>query len=182
MLDFDEINSLVLEKIDGAETQDDVVDGVLDILISAYLLGAEAVEDMLDYRLDTNKDLSLMNEVIYKPIEGKTFEDRVREYAENGSIAEIQVVATTEAHRIFSTSADNTALAIEKDSKREVGKGWQTMADNAVRETHNYLEDKIVPLDEKFYTYDGDSAYYPGGFEKAENNIGCRCWLEYRFI
>jgi hypothetical protein len=51
--------------------------------------------------------------------------------------------------------------------------------DNRVRDTHFYLEGMTVDINDKFYTYDGDSAYRPGGFEKAENNCGCRCLLMY---
>ena len=56
-------------------------------------------------------------------------------------------------------------------------KQWQTMRDGRVRDTHSYLQSAMVNLDDKFYTFDGDSALYPGGFELPENNVNCRCWI-----
>jgi hypothetical protein len=52
------------------------------------------------------------------------------------------------------------------------------MQDDRVRDTHDYLEGMVVPFSSRFYTYDGDSADYPGGFTLPENNIGCRCVVE----
>lgn len=40
--------------------------------------------------------------------------------------------------------------------------------DNLVRETHKYLEGQSVPLEEEFFTYDGDHAPYPGVHEGRE--------------
>ena len=56
-----------------------------------------------------------------------------------------------------------------------VTKTWFTMRDEVVRDTHNYLESQSIPLEEEFFTYDGDHAPYPGQFTKAENNVNCRC-------
>jgi uncharacterized protein with gpF-like domain len=57
-------------------------------------------------------------------------------------------------------------------------KRWRTMNDDRVRDTHDYLEGMVVPFSERFYSYDGDSAEYPGGFALPENNINCRCVVE----
>ena len=58
-----------------------------------------------------------------------------------------------------------------------VTKTWGTMLDESVRETHSYLESVSVPLEEEFFTFDGDHAPYPGLFQKAENNVNCRCFV-----
>lgn len=179
MLDFDELNSLVSEKYEEAETQDDLVDEALDILINIYLMGAEAVEDMLDYQLDMGKSISDMQNTIYLPIEGKTFEDRIREYAEVGDLPAIQKVMATEGHRIYNASSNNMAEAIANDSGRNVGKKWVTMKDDRVRDTHDYLDGMVVPLNEKFYTYNNNATYYPGQFGIAEEDINCRCAISY---
>ena len=63
---------------------------------------------------------------------------------------------------------------------RVVEKVWATMEDERVRTTHEFLDGVGVPLDTLFFTIDGDSARYPGDFTKAENNCGCRCWLNFR--
>lgn len=59
-----------------------------------------------------------------------------------------------------------------------LSKTWVTMLDEKVRDTHQYLEGMTVPLDDEFYTYDGDHAQAPGGFTAAQNNCGCRCMLD----
>ena len=56
------------------------------------------------------------------------------------------------------------------------------MMDDKVRDTHSYLQSKKVPIGEEFFTYDGDSALYPGGFKSAENNVNCRCFLTYSLV
>ena len=179
MLDFDEINALV--QVAFNDPDEDMTEVVTDILINAFLEGIRAVEDMLDYSLDMGNDLTSMRNILYTKIDGKTFEDRVKEYTESGDLEAIKTVAETESHRVFEASAYGTAKAIEIDSGRKVGKKWNTRQDGLVRETHVYLEGDVVGLDEKFFTYDGDSAYYAGGFEKAENNCGCRCNITYVF-
>lgn len=63
---------------------------------------------------------------------------------------------------------------------RVVEKVWATMEDERVRTTHEFLDGVGVPLDTLFFTIDNDSARYPGDFTKAENNVNCRCWLNYR--
>ena len=65
------------------------------------------------------------------------------------------------------------------ETGRDVYKTWQTMQDDRVRETHDYLEGMTIPLKEKFKTLDMDEADAPGGFTLPENNVNCRCWLSY---
>jgi hypothetical protein len=55
------------------------------------------------------------------------------------------------------------------------------MDDDRVRDTHMFLEGVEVPMGERFYTFDGDSAMIPGDFALPENNINCRCTLSYTF-
>ena len=83
-------------------------------------------------------------------------------------------IIDTEAHRDY-----NTAIY---DAGKESGiqglkKRWMTMMDGKVRDTHSYLQGMAVGLDDRFYTFDGDSALAPGGFELPENNVNCRCWI-----
>lgn len=59
-----------------------------------------------------------------------------------------------------------------------LAKTWVTMLDEKVRDTHQYLEGMTIPLDDEFYTYDGDHAQAPGGFTAAQNNVNCRCQLD----
>ena len=80
-------------------------------------------------------------------------------------------IIDTEAHRDYSTGSFDAA----KKSGKQVMKHWNTMLDDRVRDTHQYLEGVAVELDDLFYTFDGDSALFPGGFMLPQNNINCRC-------
>lgn len=83
-------------------------------------------------------------------------------------------IAETETHRDSNEAALETAI-----NGGATTKTWLTMADDRVRDTHIYLENVTVGIDEDFYTYDGDHAPAPGLFSLPENNINCRCELMY---
>lgn len=122
-------------------------------------------------------------ETIYKPIAGETFEERIDRRLREGALdsGTLGRILETDYHRCEETGAYNTAKGYGKASGREPYKIWRTMQDNRVRETHWYIDDTEVPLDNRFYTFDGDSARFPGDFELVENNANCRCWLSYTF-
>ena len=105
-------------------------------------------------------------------IKEKTFRDRIQEQLDADSLDGILCIINTESHRDYNTAVYEAG----KESRRDgLKKQWATMMDDKVRDTHSYLEGVVVGIDDLFYTYDGDSAYAPGGFEKAENNANCRC-------
>ena len=79
---------------------------------------------------------------------------------------------------MYNTGAYDVASEMEKQGYT-MSKVWVTMGDEKVRSTHEYIDGMAVPLDEAFFTYDGDSAMFPGGFADPSNNVNCRCWLEY---
>lgn len=178
LLPIDKLNTLesYLEKIvtfPGVNyDEDEIVDSVLDLLIISYANGYDATNEMLD--IVQKPDADKMRETIYKDIAGKNWEQRVRGYLEQGDLDGVLKVADTEFHRIY----NQAVLTSAQESGRSVSKMWSTMMDDKVRETHDYLESVIVPLNEKFYTFDGDSAMFPGDFELPENNCGCRCVIE----
>lgn len=184
LLPFDELNALRAKlgtatdfngKVRYNYRREDILDDILDLLLLAYYNGTVAVNEQLN--TDYKPDVRQAERSINKPIEGKTWKDRVEEYLDNeGTAEEIYRVAETESHRVYNESGYQTAISGGKAS----GKRWVTMNDEKVRNTHQYLENAFVPLDAKFYTYDGDSAYYPGGFALPENNINCRCLIEYK--
>ena len=156
--------------------RDDRIDEILDMLIMAYVFGTE----------DANEELTVTEEVItdemhravWKKIADKNWEDRVREYFDDpdGTVDEIMRVVETDTNRIYSDAVLNVG---EKVSRRgvPVSKTWNTMQDDRVRATHEYIESVTVPIEKRFYTYDGDSARYPGDFADPQNNCGCRCYI-----
>lgn len=173
MLPFDEINRMSRETISTESSVTETEDFVEDILLMAYALGYEEITDLLG--ITDEADPQKIYAVLDKDIAGKTYRDRIREYVGTGSIEDIYRVIETESHRVYETAKYDTAV----ESGRPLMKRWDTMLDDRVRDTHSYIEGMSVPLDAKFYTFDGDSALFPGGFELASNNVNCRCSITY---
>jgi hypothetical protein len=176
---------------------DDRIDEILDMLLMQYIYGNEDANEMLGisvdwsrtgttetahtlgtepYRIDTDR----MERVVDAVVADKTWKDRVREWygSENGTVDDIVRIIETESHRVYNDSILDVGEQAEADTGG-VSKTWFTVGDDRVRETHEYLEGETVPVNERFYTFDGDSAMYPGGFALPQNNINCRCaiWL-----
>ena len=175
-----------------------IIDEILEMLIMAYMYGNEAANTML-YGSDVidqiapeqegpnrviDIDTDDMNRAVFKIIAGKDWEQRVSEYLddENGTVDDIIRVVDTDMNRIYNDSILNVGERAEDEELEDGGtvkptvmKTWQTMLDDRVRDTHDYLEGTSVPVNRRFYTFDGDSAMYPGGFELPQNNINCRC-------
>ena len=106
-------------------------------------------------------------------IDGETYRDRIVQQLDEDSLAGVLRIIETEAHRDYNTGVYDAG----KESGVEVRKTWATMMDERVRDTHSYLEGMTVGFDDKFYTYDGDSARFPGDFSLPENNVNCRCGI-----
>lgn len=163
--------------------EEEIIEMILDILRMAYIRGMVAAADELHF---TETDYYITNweewekNVILKKFDNKTVVDRLRDYIHVYDIYRIATVIDTEYHRDFNTGKYDMAEHVDKQSVTRVKKVYRTMMDERVRDTHDYLEGKEVGIDEKFYTYDGDSARFPGDFTLAENNINCRCYVEYK--
>lgn len=92
-LPFDELNSLgtlILENAvettaDGVKklNADKCCDIILDYLIYCYVMGVDNANEMLFTSFVPQTEE--MNRVIYERVEGKNFEERVREYAEQSA-------------------------------------------------------------------------------------------------
>ena len=100
--------------------------------------------------------------------------DRIREQLDEDSLDGILRIIDTEAHRDYNTAVVDAGV---RSGEPSLKKQWNTMMDNRVRDEHQYLEGSVVGIDDYFYTYDGDYALAPGGFETPENNVNCRCWI-----
>ena len=179
LLPFDELNNLRTE-IEGRAyiengvlkfPKDDCIDLVLDALILAYVYGVDYANETLG--TDIPPVSERMTETIYKKIADKDFAERVGEYAEQGKLEELMRVAETEMTRDFNGGVLDTG-----ETGGAKYKTWETMLDDRVRDTHFYLQSTKIPIEEKFFTFDGDSAMHPGDFARAENNCNCRCILK----
>lgn len=165
------------EDLPKAERKKKIADEVLEVLILAYVYGYRRVDE------EGRPDTDAMYEAIYLLIDGETYSDRISKHIENGdmSVEVLQRIIETEYHRVEETGAFDSAKEYERKTGKTAYKKWGTMKDDRVRETHFYLEGTEVLLTGRFYTYDGDSARFPGDFSKPENVINCRCYLSYTF-
>lgn len=179
---LDELNVLTAAsyKLAGGENitarVDQIVDDVLSFLIHAYTLGMEHASLMLAYELSV--DLDSMEDAIFLVIEGKTFADRVADHVIADDLSGLRVLVESEFHRVYNAAVQDGGEDFVDNGDFGATKSWITVKDNKVRETHTYLEGQSIPVEEEFFTFDGDHAPYPGGFTKAENNVNCRCIVQ----
>ena len=152
-------------------------DDFLDFLIEAYLMGCQDAGEMLGFYEETGSDR--MHEVIYRHIAGETFVDRIRKHVDNDDLPALRVLAESEFHRVYNAALVDEAQLFADETGSLVIKKWHTMQDPNVRETHDFIGGVEKPLDEEFYTFDGDHAMEPGDFILPENNVNCRCWLTF---
>ena len=134
----------------------------------AYVFGTDDVSKSLgeDIKPDTDK----MSDSVYKKIAGEDWRERIQKATTK---EEIERIFVTESHRVFSDGQWDSA---EGRAKYKI---WHTQEDDKVRDTHWYIDNLKVGIGEYFNTIDGDRALRPYGFDFAENNINCRCYLEY---
>ena len=81
-------------------------------------------------------------------------------------------IIDTEAHRDYNTGVYDAG---NESGEEGLMKEWRTRLDDKVRDAHAYLEGVKVGLNDRFYTYDGPSALYPGGFGDPALDCNCRC-------
>ena len=186
ILPVDEINALEEKlkphfeddgkgRIKSKQDAEDIIDELEDLFLLAYADGATATNTELGASVMPPVDV--VDAAVYAAVAGETWRDRVMGYYENGgSLYDIRRIAETDATRIYNQGAVDAVVA--NGLQGSTSKRWRTMMDDRVRDTHDYLEGMVVPFSERFYTYDGDSAEFPGGFNLPENNIGCRCVVE----
>ena len=180
----------------------DRIDEILEMLIMAYMFGNESANTMLfgpdivdtidpdEPNRPVRIDVDDMNKSVFKDIAGKDWEQRVSEYydSDSGTVDDVIRVVDTDMNRIYNDSVLDVgekanAGRVEwsnedlpaPDTKDRVMKTWVTMADDRVRDQHQYLEGMTIPVNRRFYTYTGDSARYPGDFSDPNNNCNCRC-------
>lgn len=178
ILPFDELNrfeATLRERFaDGKlakEDEEDIIDEMLDLFLLAYAMGNSVTNENLSS--DYAPSVDDVMKVVDAKVAGKTWRERVEDYfANGGTVDDLVRIAETETHRDANTAALDTAKKAGAKNKT-----WVTMADERVRDTHQYLEGMTVGINEDFYTYDGDHAPAPGLFELPENSINCRCEL-----
>lgn len=170
LLRLDELNSLQsdIERYLGNKSK--ITDLMLDWLALAYADGKTDVEDQL--RGETDIPVGRIQEVIYAEVGGKTAFERLEDDLD--SIEDLFLLFENERQRVYNTAGHDTAENLGAKYKT-----WHTMLDNRVRDSHEYLEGMVKPMNEPFYTYNGNSAMYPRSFGEASEDINCRCYVTY---
>jgi len=189
LMPFDELNifkGMVTEYktepltlFEKEKKREEILDYIEWLLIESYVYGN--VQSMQDLGILDRDPKDIVNEdrlreVVDKPIADKTYHDRIIEYldAEDSTVEDFMRVAETDSTRVYNTGVVDGGKA---SGVKGVQKQWITMEDERVRSTHEYLQNMVVPLDEDFYTYDGDHAPAPGLFSDPANVVNCRCTL-----
>lgn len=141
---------------------------VMDVVYAYGWKDAEEIVGIVPFRDDLN------DKAVNLEIEGETWKARVQRQVEEHSVSGILKIIDTEAQRDYNTGVLNAG---QESGVPDLKKQWNTMLDDRVRDTHDYLEGTVVGINDLFYTYDDDAAYAPGGFGDPSNNINCRCWI-----
>ena len=160
-------------KIASKQDAEDIIDELLDLFLLATANGMEVVN--ADLGSDVVLPLNIALDIVDERIDGKTWRDRVMDYYQNGGNEfDIRRIAETETHRDANAAAYHTAAKAGATTKT-----WNTMMDDRVRDTHQYLQGVSAPMDGSFYSFRGGSTLYPGQWGIAEEDVNCRCWLTY---
>lgn len=152
---------------------EDIIDDLLDILFLSIANGVISINDAFgaDYVPDAEK----IEGILYKKIDGKTWEERVRDWYENGGTsADIVRIAETESHRVGNEIAFEAAKAVGAKSKT-----WICMMLPTSRDSHVYLHETTVGIEDYFYSYRGGKTLFPGQFGEAEEDVNCLCELKF---
>ncbi|MBP5270260.1 MAG: hypothetical protein ILO42_04800 [Clostridia bacterium] len=176
---FDELNVLAGRIDVDTVTVDEAQRRVESLLEEAYLLGYFDCGYELGDSPERVADRSKMSKLLTVKFDGLDTDDRVAECVIDRDKARFQKVLETEWHRLYNGGGNDRAEEVEEEEDARIYKIWRTMRDLRVRDTHSPLEGVRVPLKSLFYTWDGDEAYYPGGFRSASNNVNCRCRVTY---
>lgn len=170
---WDELNVLETMLSVGGFDRDYARKLFRDSLEDAYIEGFASAEYMLQQEEDIEEELLLL--AIDKEYGGESIFTKFDSYYENGDSEALTRLMESEYNRAYNQGGIDMASS----TGRTVYKTWETMQDDRVRETHDYLDGQTIPLSQKFVTLDLDEADAPGGFSLPENNVNCRCWLSY---
>lgn len=180
ILPIDELNILKAKyEIQGTETPitdfdlEDIIDELLDLFLDSMADAVKSINEQ--FEADYKPSAAEIEKVIYRKIDGASWEDRVRTWYENGgTAAEIVRIAETESHRIGNETAFEAAKKVGATTKT-----WVCMMLPTSRDTHIYLNNTKVGIDDYFYSYRGGKTLFPGQFGEPEEDVNCLCELEF---
>ena len=184
-----EISDIVRMVQEEAERYDSI-DFLIDLLASTVIplveeqLEAEydmAYLDGLYHWVDERPDETARAIAVWGEVGGKTFAERIEEYAAGDLeqfASKVETLLETDGHRVRSEGkldAGDTLMG----AGLTVVKTWRGVLDEKERDAHVALEGVTLPLDGLF-EINGYKAPAPGLFNVAELDCNCRCELEIR--
>lgn len=86
----------------------------------------------------------------------------------------IERILRTETTRLSNLGAYTNAIEAEKQGIEQI-KEWLSTLDARTRNTHQSLDGQKRKIDQKFESSSGAKALFPGQFDKAKEDINCRC-------
>ena len=188
---FDELNSFEehfrqtyadnAEETDGNRVHrirkdveaEDIIDEMLDLYLLGYAYGIQDTNESME--TDEHPTAEQAEQSIYYRVDGKTFEDRVRDHIKTDAPVEDFIrIIETEGMRNFCSGGYDTAVKAGANWKI-----WRAVMDEKTRDTHFYLNGIKVAIDADFYSASGASAPEPRKFGVGEEDCNCRCTLRY---
>ena len=172
LLRSDELNVLKgnLERYKG--NLNEIVGMITDWLFLAYADGKTDVEGQLGK--DTEVSVDHVMDVISADIGGKNVYERIADDVYLEDLEALGLLVENERQRVYNTAAYDTAKSLNAKQKT-----WHCMMLPTSRDTHIYLDGMTKGIDEEFYTFNGNAAQHPGGFNVPEEDINCLCTLTF---
>ena len=198
LLPIDELNryrreiSEIVRTVQRQAEQYDSIDFLIDLLASTVipvveeLLEAEydlAYLEALDGWVHDEPDESARTVAIYATVDGKTFAERIQEYAAGDLeqfASKVETLVETDGHRVRSEGRLDGGETL-MGAGLTVVKTWRGVLDEKERDAHVALEGVTLPLDGLF-EIDGFKAPAPGLWNVAELDCNCRCEPEIRVL
>lgn len=170
--EFDELNRLNERKY--LDEDYSIPEEIERYLEDMYLEGFSSAFYLLGMDVEA-PNYTLLLAAIWAEIEGRNFQERLE-----GELSDWEIwrIARTEGHRVFVVGQEDGARQAAETSRQNVRKVWVSRLDNRVRNTHQRLEGNAQPLNGWFVTENG-RAQRPGEFGVAEEDVNCRCVLNF---
>lgn len=112
--------------------------------------------------------------------EGQTYRTMARAIKDQMEISATKAIriVRTEGHRLQESSKHASTEHAHTNGVR-MNKTWNSMGDERVRDAHQDLNRKTIPIDQEFTSKAGGKGKGPGMMNKAADDINDRCFLTY---
>ncbi len=165
----------ILEEVTGSPVAGKLRLGVLEKAINTPVGGLTIDLRLEQLQLDiTNR---LTRSITTGVAQGKSWRGIANDLKNDmeGNLSSIQRIVRTEGHRLEETAKYDNALK----SRKPLVKMWVSERDSFVRDGHKLMDGVVVGMEEMFQSPYGGSGLYPSMMGTAEDDINCRCFVNY---